>query len=199
MISCFLWPMVSWLANFTVNYRAVFLSPVNNVEGGYRNSQHPFLRPSFRPNVRPKTKSSQSHNFSPIFTKFQKHVYITEKFYTVQFHKKSGKNCCHANRFSFWPLIHICLCLFLTWKHEGTFLSNFYNIFINVQDNFSAIVCKFWQKMLPWQHFHFAIFMIGSLKNDTVSYNCKTFSHISFKISVYVWVHNKNICFLRWP
>ena len=48
--------------------------------------------------------------------------------------------------------MHICLCLFLTWKHEGTFLWNFYNIFIKVQHNFSAIFCKFEQKVMPWQH-----------------------------------------------
>ena len=36
------------------------LSPVNNVEGGYRNSQ--------RPSIHPKRKSSHSHNYSPILT-----------------------------------------------------------------------------------------------------------------------------------
>ena len=71
---------------------------------------------------------------------------------------------CHGNHFSFSPLMHIYLCLFLTWKHEGTFLSNFYNIFIKVQLNFSAIFSKFWQKLLPWQPFHFALFVICSLQ-----------------------------------
>ena len=59
--------------------------PVNNVEGGYRNSQRPY--------VRPKRKSSHSHNFPTIITKFLQHVYITEKYYTgnMQFHKKWQK------------------------------------------------------------------------------------------------------------
>ena len=64
----------------------------------------------------------------------------------------------------FSPLLHICLCFFLTWKHEGNFFSNVYNILIKVQHNLSAIFCKFWQKLLPWQHFHFALFLICSLQ-----------------------------------
>ena len=72
---------------------AIFI-PVNNVEGGYRNSPHP----SFRPSVR---KYSQSHNFSPILTKFVHHVYITENFYNIYFHKKVRKFVAVASVFLF--------------------------------------------------------------------------------------------------
>ena len=56
------------------------------------------------------------------------------------------------------------LYFFITWKHEGNFLLYFHNTFIKVQHNLSAIFCKFWQKLLPWQHFHFALFLICSLQ-----------------------------------
>ena len=46
---------------------------------------------SVHPSVRPKRKSSHSHNFSPILTKFLHHVHITKTFYNMQFHKKVPK------------------------------------------------------------------------------------------------------------
>ena len=51
--------------------------------------------------VRPKWKSSYSHNFSRILTKFLHHVYITEKFYNMLFHKKVPKIVAMATVFLF--------------------------------------------------------------------------------------------------
>ena len=94
---CLLWHVLEWSDAHKNKYSNChkfiptrFLSPFNNVEGGYRNSH--------RPSVRPKRKSSHSHNFSPIITKFLQHVYINEKIFNT---KKSATNCCHGNRFSF--------------------------------------------------------------------------------------------------
>ena len=83
--------------------------------------------------------------------------------------------------------MHVCLCLFLTRKHEGSSLSYFQNIFMKVQDNFSAIFCQFWHTFT----LHFSLYVL--FKNDSISYNCEIFSYISLKIGVYVRVHAKNI------
>ena len=157
-----------WKIGQTLNeLKYLLISLFCNIYLKQSASIHPSVIPSVRPSVRPKRKSSHSHNFSPILTKFLHHVSITENFYSMQFHKKVAKIVAVATVF-FKALMHVCLCLFLTWKHEGNFLSYFHNIFIKVQHNFSAIFCKFWQKLLPWQHFHFALFLICSLQKMIV-------------------------------
>ena len=59
----------------------------HSFEGGYKNSP----RPSVIPSVHLSVQSSHSRNFLPIITKFLQHVYITEKLYKMQFHKKVAK------------------------------------------------------------------------------------------------------------
>ena len=85
--------------------------------------------------------------------------------YSMSISLKHFKICSFIKKWqAFSASMHICLFLFLTWNHEGNVLSYFHNTFIKVQHNFSAIFYKFWQKLLPWQHFYFAIFLISSLQ-----------------------------------
>ena len=62
-----------------------FIIPVNNVEGDIETVS---VRHSIC--LSDKRKSSHSHNFSPILTKFLQHVYINEKF-ICSFIKKVAK------------------------------------------------------------------------------------------------------------
>ena len=82
------------------------LSPVNNIEGGYRNSQRPSIRPSVCLSVRLSVRPSQMKVLSQpqFFTnppKFIQHVYTNEKFYNMQFHKKVAKIVAMATVFLF--------------------------------------------------------------------------------------------------
>ena len=84
-------------------------------------------------------------------------------------------------------LFHAHLSLLLSTTLKEDIEIYFHNAFIKVRHNFSEIFWEFWQKLLPWQHFHFILHfpLFALFKNDSICYNCKTFSYISFKIGVY--------------
>ena len=69
-------------------YEPTYYPPSTTLKGDIETVS---VRLSVFPSVRPKRKSSHSHNVSPILTKFLQHLYITENFYTMYFHKKWQK------------------------------------------------------------------------------------------------------------
>ena len=124
---------------------------------GYRNSQRLSIFPSVR-NENPLTATIFHRSLPNLYSMFIPMTNVR----ICSFIKKWQKLL--PWRPFFFLIFNAYLPMFLTWKHEGNFLSYFQNTYIKVQHNFSAIFCKFWQKLLPWQHFYFAIFLISSLQ-----------------------------------
>ena len=73
----------------------LFLSPINNVEGGYRNSLRPSIRPSVR-NESPLTGTIFHRSLPNLYSMF-----IPMQNFIMCSFIKSGKNCCRGNGFSF--------------------------------------------------------------------------------------------------
>ena len=87
--------------------------------------------------------------------------------------------------------------LFLPYMKAWRFLLlKLLQIFIKVQHNFSAISCKFWENCCHGNTFNLQFSLFAVFKNDSRTYNCKTFSYLSLKIGVYVRVHEEYL-FLR--
>ena len=161
------------LINSSTGYKTCWfmylLCPSNNVDGGYRNSQRLTGCPAGQ-----KESYLKAIIFHRSISNFYSMFIPLTKFIIYSFINMWQKSCCHSNHFfSFHASIHICLCQFLTWKHEGKWMSYFHNKLHEVQHHLCVTFKKFWPKMLPWQHFHCAPF-----NNHNMSYNYKTISQI---------------------
>ena len=86
-------------------------------------------------------------------------MFIPMKYFICSFMKKWPK------LLSWQPFLFLSFNAYLSVcsLNESMNFLYFHNTFIKVQHNFSVVFCKFWQKLLPWQHFHLAIFFIYSL------------------------------------
>ena len=154
--------------------KSLLLSPSTTLKGDIETV-------SVHPSVRKESPLTATifHRSLPNFYS----IFISLKNFIICSFIKKWQKLLPWQQFFFWPLMHICLYLFLTWRHECTFLSNFYNIFIKVQHNFSAIFCKLWPKNCCHGNtftLHFSLFPL--FKNDSISCNCKTFYIILSKL-----------------